>query len=142
VKLVDRVRGAVHQLAQQNASTPRLALGVGIGVLVGATPFYGFHLLIGALLGRVLRINQLAIFLGEQIALPFIAPFLAFACIQTGHLVLEGRWLEHSELKLSVEAARAFFEAWLVGGVVFGALLGVTLGGVSYGLLRLFRKER
>ena len=134
-----RFRTLLGEVARAHISTGRLAIAVGVGVLVGCSPFYGMHFLIGGLLARVLRLNQLAVLLGEQIALPFLAPFVIFASVETGHLALYGQWLALDGLRLGIAEAQAFFASWLLGGLLFGAALGTALSALAYGVLRRVR---
>jgi predicted LPLAT superfamily acyltransferase/uncharacterized protein (DUF2062 family) len=137
--MLGRARDLARKVAKQHAETGRLAIAVGAGVFVGSTPFYGFHLAIGAALGQLLRLNQLAILLGEQISLPLIAPFLVYVSVQMGHLLLQGDWLSLTSDGFTLETAGIFFADWLVGSVVVGGGLAVVLGALSYATISIVR---
>lgn len=139
--LRERLREGLRTLARQHSSTPRLAAALAVGAYVGTSPFYGLHFLIGAVLGKLLKLNQLAILAGEQIGLPFIAPFHIFVSVQLGHRTLEGGWLTLADARLSVDAARGFWLDWLAGSVLVGAVLGALTGLLGWLLLRAIRRE-
>jgi len=123
-----RAQAALRTLAKEHSSTPRLSAAVGMGAMVGTSPFFGLHAPIAILLSRVLRLNSIAATLGTQVSLPFLAPFLIFASVQIGHLLLSGHWLDLSVGSLDVAGAQAFMTAWLLGSLV----LGSVLGGVTF----------
>ncbi len=134
-----RVHAAFMDMARAHSSTNRLAVAAGVGVMVGSSPFFGFHAPIGIALGKLLRLNQVAILLGEQISLPFIAPFLVFASVQTGHVLLAGEWLSLAGAELTVEQAGEFLLAWWIGSLIVGAVLAVVLGLVTRAVLLRLR---
>lgn len=134
-----RAQDVLRKLAKEHASTPRLSAAVGVGALVGSSPFFGFHTAIGLALSRLLKLNALAVTLGTQVSLPFLAPFLVFGSVQLGHLFLYGAWLEVPRANLDLAVARSFFSAWLVGSLAVGAGLGGALGGLTWALLRVTR---
>ena len=137
-----RLRAAVLGLAREHASSPRLSAAFGLGVLVGTSPFYGLHVFIGAALGKLLRLNQLAIFLGEQVSLPFIAPFLVFINVQIGYVALHGEWLTLSRTDLTAEVAGRFVRAWLLGWGILGTLMAFAGAGLAYSVLSTIRQRR
>lgn len=124
VTLRQRAQAALRTLAKEHSSTPRLSAAVGMGAMVGTSPFFGFHAPIAILLSRVLRLNSIAATLGTQVSLPFLAPFVIFASVQIGHLLLSGHWLDLSVGSLDVARARTFMSAWLLGSLVLGCALG------------------
>lgn len=134
-----QMQANLRRLAKEHSSTPRLAAAVGVGAFVGATPFFGFHAVIGAALSRVLNLNVVAVLLGTQVSLPVFAPFLVFTSVQFGHWLLEGRWLDLGVEALDLEVAGRFFSAWLLGACLVGAALGAMLSGASALVLSLVR---
>ena len=141
--LRQRIHEKLGELAQAHSGTGRLSVAVGLGTLVGSTPFYGFHVWIGAALARLFRLNQVAVLLGEQVSLPFIAPFLIFASVQVGHLTLEGDWLTLGANQMSAELAGTFFGSWLLGGLMVGLAGGLVTGGLTWmALSRLRGREQ
>ena len=132
-------------LLRTHTSPGRLALAIGMGVFIGCLPFYGFHLLICVVAGLALRLNILVSWLAANISNPFFAPFLVFAEIQVGYLIIEGRFalLTMEELReMGVPAViETFFVSALVGSLAVGLALGLVLGGLSYLGLK-FRRDR
>jgi predicted LPLAT superfamily acyltransferase/uncharacterized protein (DUF2062 family) len=103
-----------------------IGLAVGVGVWIGCTPFFGFHTLIAAALALVFRLNAVYVWLGTQISIPPLAPFLAIASIAIGARITQSQWHVHSN------SAGIFSWNWLLGSVILGAGLGVLSGLGSY----------
>jgi uncharacterized protein (DUF2062 family)/2-polyprenyl-3-methyl-5-hydroxy-6-metoxy-1,4-benzoquinol methylase len=123
-------------LLREHTSPGRVAWAVWLGIVVGFTPFFGLHLLVCVALAWLFGLNKLIVYAAANISIPPLAPILGYISVQLGTRVLEGRW---PGLDLSVfrgrplaENARVFFQAWVVGGVLAGALAGVPIAAVAY----------
>jgi len=127
-------------LMREHTEPGRLALAVLVGVMIGASPFYGLHTALVLLFAFGLRLNKLAVWIASNVSLPFIAPLLIFVSVQIGHVAMEGAWLP-----LTLDGARAMASRegvfalgidlwlnWLVGSVPVGVVLGSLLAGVTY----------
>jgi uncharacterized protein (DUF2062 family) len=134
------------RLLHEHAQPSRLGAAVAFGVWIGCTPFYGLQTVVGLGLATALRLNRLAVLLGTQISIPPLAPFLLFANVQVGALVLRGHWLS-----LSMEAIRAvpssrmvgeFLADLLVGGAIVGGALGIPAGLLATYLVRRGRRAQ
>src|SRR5687768_3829967 len=105
------------------ASTPaRDAAAVGVGVFVGCSPWYGFHLALCWILGRLLRLNRLKMYLAANVSNPVAAPLIILSELQTG------AWIRRGSIHvLSMETVRTT-DPWTFGAdIVVGS---VVVGGV------------
>ncbi len=115
-------------LLRTSASPWRMALAFGVGIFIGCTPFFGFHVFIAMAAAVVFRLNFFWLFVGSNISVPWVAPFLV-----SGSAVLG---------KLLLGPTPSFFLRWLCGSIVLGVLLG-TLGTVSiYFIKKRFLKKK
>lgn len=138
-----RLRTGVHLLMVSDVRPGQLGGAVGLGVLFGCSPFFGFQFILALLIAVPLRLNKLAVALGTQISTPPLTPFVVFAGANLGELILH-----HRLLPLTMNAIRAmpprqlaaqFLLAWTVGGLTLGLLLGAIIGaGVAVGV-RIYR---
>ena len=104
----------------------RDAAAIGVGAFIGCLPFYGFHLLLTILAGRVLRLNRLKMYAAANISNPLMAPLLIFAEVQTG------AWLRRGDLHDVTPAAIRQMDPWSLGGdLLLGAIVvGATIGAL------------
>ncbi|MGP3699238.1 DUF2062 domain-containing protein [Rhodobacter sp. NSM] len=77
-----------HRLTRLPDEPHRIARGIFAGVFISFTPFFGFHLLGGALLGWILRGNILAALLATFVGNPVTMPLIAFVSVEFGHWML------------------------------------------------------
>ena len=135
VTVVTRCRCRRGRLARRFFQNLRLeypgpnrdAAAIGVGAFIGCLPFFGFHLLLTIMVGRVLRLNRLKMYAAANMSNPVMAPFLLFAEVQTG------AWLRRRDAHdLTVEAIRQI-DPWSLGGdlllgsVCVGAVIGTLL---------------
>jgi len=138
--ILRRVREALESLLREHASGPRLGAAVGVGVLVGCSPFLGLHTLIALALATLFRLNRLAVLMGTQVSVPPLTPLMLLLNAQVGARLLQGRWLTLSIEQVRAMPARALvaelFWDSLVGGLVVGGLLAVVLGWATAALVQ------
>jgi uncharacterized protein (DUF2062 family) len=101
----------------------RDAFAVGVGAFIGCTPFFGFHLALVFLTGRLLRLNRLKMYLASNISNPLVAPALLIIELQTG------AWLQRRDFHdLTLASIRAtdpwdFGSDLLLGALVVGTVI-------------------
>ncbi len=127
-----RQGGRLHRRVFQNLRLEypgpnRDAAAIGVGAFIGCLPFFGFHLLLTMMVGRVLHLNRLKMYAAANVSNPIMAPFLLYAEVQTG------AWLRRRDTRDLTVAAIRQIDPWSLGGdlllgsVCVGALIGVLL---------------
>ena len=133
---------AWHRLRGGELTPARAAFSVGIGILVGCTPFFGLHWLIVAVLCLPLRLDLAISYISTHIANPLVAPFIVMADIKMGAVLL-GRPVPHlSDAHLSDlhNTLGTYFIEAAAGSLVVGTACGVV-GGVLAALVVSRRSE-
>lgn len=116
----------IKRLLAEHASPRSLAAAAALGIVVGATPFFGVHTLLVYVLASRLRLNRLMALGTNQLCMPPIVPAV---CIEAGYYMRHGVFLtEVSWRTLGREAVQRFWE-WLIGSLVVGPALAVVVGG-------------
>jgi uncharacterized protein (DUF2062 family)/2-polyprenyl-3-methyl-5-hydroxy-6-metoxy-1,4-benzoquinol methylase len=119
---------------------------VGVGVLIGCSPFFGLHLWLGLLAAYLLRLNKLAVVLGAQISIPPVAPLLGFASVQAGAFLLRGQPTVLTADDFALARLPSVMEEtivdWMVGGLVLGAGLGLAAGIIAGAVVWSVRRRR
>ena len=113
----------VLALLKERKSPGKMSVSLGVGVFIGATPFFGLHMLLAALFSFLFRLNVAAAFVGTQVSLPPIAIVLIPAEI------LVGKWL------FGPSASK--FLDWLVGSFVVGGALAIVSALAFYIVLKV-----
>ena len=127
-----QIRRFVHHLRTEGGTPGREAFAIGIGVFVGCSPWYGFHLALCWGLGRLLGLNRLKMYLAANVSNPLVAPFLILSELQTGAWIRRG-----SAHALTVETVRSV-DPWtfgadiVIGSMVVGAVLGAGAGFATW----------
>jgi uncharacterized protein (DUF2062 family) len=127
-----RLRRAFYDLRVEGEGPVREAAALGLGMFIGCTPFYGAHLLICYIVGRLARLNRLKMIVASNISNPLFSPFLVLSELQIGAWLRRGAFHD-----LTLEAFRrmnpwAFGADVLLGSLVVGAVLGLLTAAVTY----------
>ena len=126
------VRRLAYRLRTEGGSPRRDAVAIGLGVFVGCSPWYGFHLLICWVVGSLLGLNRLKMYLAANVSNPLALPFLILAELQSGAWLRRGGF--HS---LTIDSVRTT-DPWtfgadiLVGSLAVGSVLGTMAGMATW----------
>jgi SAM-dependent methyltransferase len=125
----------------ERATPARLGWAVAVGILIGTSPFFGFHLVICLAAATLLGLNRTVTYLAANISGPWLAPLIIFGSVQTGHLILTGSWLPlRFEVFRTIDPWQ-FAEAWLLGGLAVGSTLGALAGLCTWRALEIHRRR-
>ena len=122
-----------------------LATAVGVGVLIAVLPLYGIQTLLALYTARRLHINIPVTLLATQISLPPFIPLLIFMNIQTGTLILHGRFLSPEFMEHQQLSWHGIFSTYLgpmmLGGLACGLASGTAAVLITRAMLaRMHRK--
>ena len=139
--LAARLRRSFYDLRTEHTGTGREAAAIGLGVFIGCTPLYGFHLLMCWAAGRLFRLNRLQVYLAANISNPAFAPLLILAELETGSLLHRGTFLHLTLSAIRGTDVRSFGLEYLIGAVVIGLTLGTMAAATTYAVLRGFSDD-
>ena len=134
------LRELLYRLRTEGSTPARLAGAVGVGVLIGCSPFYGLHLALCILFARIFRLNQLLTYLAAHISLPGLWPFLVVGEIQVGRLLRGAPLLSLHPADLRHLNPWQFATDLLVGSAVVGTVLAVAFALPTYWFARRRRR--
>lgn len=140
VRLRDAMQ-VVRDLGRQGRRPVELGLAVATGVFIGASPLWGIHGALAVYLCVRLHLNVVAAFLGSNVSLPFIAPYLIFASVQTGHRLLRGEFLDLDPRSLRPEDVPQYLADYAVGSVPIATVLAVVTGLATFCVAWLLRRR-
>jgi uncharacterized protein (DUF2062 family) len=127
-----RLRQIFFDLRTEASGRSRDAAAVGLGILIGCSPFYGFHLLLVWSVGWLLHLNRFKMYLAANVSNPLFSPLLVMSELQAGAWVRD-----HDLYRLSLETIRTT-HVWtyaidlLLGSAIIGTFLGLAAAGVTY----------
>jgi len=137
----DLVRQAWRRLRGGELTPRRAALSVAVGLVIGMTPAFGLHWLLVIGVCVPLRLDTGVAYLAANISMPLIAPFITLAEIETGALVLHGRFMGlHPDDMKTVALGTLALE--LVVGTLLVAPAGGALGGSLAYAVTAWRQRR
>lgn len=123
-------------------SNLKLALSVVLGIFCGILPIWGWQLAVAIFLAYVLKMNKMIVITTANISIPPMIPFVLYFSYKTGGIVLGNG---SQELKFSAnidfEMVMTNLYQYVIGSLVFGALLSLFLGGVAFIGLSFFRRN-
>lgn len=113
--------------------TPRrAALSVGVGMLIGMTPAFGLHWLLVVAVCVPLRLDTGVAYLAANISMPLIAPFITFAEVEMGALLLHGHWLALAPREMKTLALGTVALELVLGTLVVAPAGGALGGAITY----------
>jgi len=159
-----------HRLRRLPDTPHKIARGVGVGIYISFTPFFGMHFVVAIALAMLFRGNVLAALLGTFFGNPITFPFIATASLTLGHWILgvdadpEGQntilrlfghatgdfWFNFKALFTDRVADwsnlwqffHSVFMPYLIGGTIPGVIAGLTGYFLSVPVISAYQKRR
>lgn len=121
-----------------------VARGVALGVFIGFTPFFGFHILIAIFLAFILRQNKIAAFAGVWITNPITAPFIYGLEYEVGRMLLGLPPIGFVNLRYDMTWAMALQigAPLFLGALVLGAPVALIIYSLTVRFLPGLRQYR
>ncbi len=128
MRMVKKIKEIFITLIELNNTPHEIALSVAVGVFIGITPLYGFQTVLAVLLAMLIpRTHKVAIIIGSNISLPFIAPFISWTGYRIGEFLLHKdspnigfSTLKHFSYKEVAEILYPLFLGSFVLGIIGG----------------------
>ena len=130
-----------EHILQANGSNKTKALSISCGLLVGVTPFYGFHTFIILFLASVFRLNKLISFLFTRISIPPLFPIIVSMALFLGSPFVQNPSEQNASV-FSVEFLKAHAYQYLIGTVILGLGLAIFGGVIAYFILEKTSKKK
>lgn len=132
--LRSRLRRLVYGLRTEGGGRGREAAAIGVGVFIGCSPFYGFHLILCIAVSTLFRLNRLKTYLAANISIPLVAPWLLLAELQTGALIRRGTLHPLSIAAIQRTGAVVIGLDVLIGSLVVGGVLAALAAWGTFAL--------
>jgi uncharacterized protein (DUF2062 family)/trans-aconitate methyltransferase len=133
-RFVREVRDLLFKLRTQATSPGEQAAAVALGVFIGCTPFYGFHLALCILLARWLRLNPALTYLAAHISLPGLGPVFILAELEAGRRMRGATYLHLRLADLKHIGLRQAGVDLLLGSLLIGGVLALLFAFLAWRL--------
>lgn len=120
-------------------SNSRIAAAIGLGVLMGVMPIWGYQMICAFALAHLLRLNKVITLVAANISLPPLIPFIIFGGYWTGCKML-GQPVIIALDQISLSSIGGILLQYVLGSIVFGIVLAALCWGLSLALLSIFRQ--
>ncbi|MES2566239.1 MAG: DUF2062 domain-containing protein [Bacteroidota bacterium] len=126
-----------EEVIASHESPEKKALSVGIGLFFGIVPIWGFQFALAILAAVFFKLNKVIVGLTAQISVPPMIPFVLYASVKTGEIILNKKVnLDFSKL-LTLEALNNIF-VYYVGATVLSVIAGIAGFIVTWIILKIF----
>ena len=124
-------------------SNMKIAISVTLGVFIGVIPVWGFQMLVAFGVAFILKLNRFVTVAASNISIPPMLPLIVFLSYITGGIIIGYKTQTvHYSAGITFEWVKANLVQYLLGSIIFGILLAVVLGAITYLLLRILRKPQ
>lgn len=128
--MIKKFRESIKYIVNINAPAHKIALSSGLGMVIGFSPYLGFHTLLATAVSIVLRLPIYPLMIGAYITNPITVPPIYAFLYKVGTILTDStkrdiNWSIHSFSEL-VALAKSILWPLFVGCHVVGLILGVT----------------
>jgi uncharacterized protein (DUF2062 family) len=126
-----------EEVIAAHESPKKKALSVGVGLFFGIVPIWGFQFALAIFTAIFFKLNKVIVGLSAQISVPPLIPFVLYASLKTGEVILDKKVnLDFSKL-LSVETLNNLY-VYYIGATILSVIAGFVGFVVTWVLLKLF----
>jgi len=132
-----------ENITNSKDSNSKIALSVAVGAFMGVMPIWGWQMLAAVAVASFFRLNRFIALASSNISIPPLLPFILFLSYFSGELVLGGSSdIQPYTTNISLAWVKQNLLQYLVGSLVFGFLLAITMGSLTYLLLQILRRQK
>lgn len=135
---------SMHELfLTPSDSNIKLSLSVMLGIFCGILPIWGWQLAVAIFLAYLFKMNKPIVITTANISIPPMIPFVLYFSYKTGGIILgDGSTAVKLSRHIDFEVVMTNVYQYVIGSLVFGALLALFLGGITFLMLSFFRRTR
>jgi glycosyltransferase involved in cell wall biosynthesis len=120
----------------------RKSASIALGVFMGIAPVWGWQMAIALTLAILFKLNKAITLVASNISIPPAIPFILFASYLTGGLILNNHQPLDLDSGITFEFVRKNIVQYILGALVFGAIMGILSGLFTWLLLTIFRRKQ
>ena len=129
------------ELFNPNESNGVKVASVMLGAFMSVAPVWGWQMAIALGLAIAFKLNKIIVLAVSNISLPPMIPIILYLSYITGGIVLgKGAGIDFSS-SITLELVTENLFQYILGSLIFGAILALVLGLITYIALLIFRKQ-
>lgn len=132
-----------RDIRSSDTQSLEFAIAIGLGAWIGTLPFFGIHTALALYVSWRFHLRPSAMVLGSQVSVPPFGAVLAVISFTVGHTLLTGTTPSLGGVEFGwaslASATWHFGVSWLIGSIIVGFAIGLTLFGVLQFVLPWFR---
>ena len=137
----ENIKSIVIEFFSQKGSNLHKSLSIGLGVLMGILPIWGFQMLAAVFLSYVFKLNKIIVLAFSNISIPPTIPFIIFGSYYIGYLIIGGEELIFS-MNINLQNIKAISTQYIIGSIVLAILSGFISFLSSYLILNSLNKSQ
>ncbi len=128
-------------ITHSKESTIKIAAAMGLGVLFGIIPIWGYQMIAAAFVAHLLKLNKVITLISSNISVPPMIPFILYGSYYTGGKLL-GTNPHISFADISIEKVTTDMLQYVLGASVFAIICGFATIVVSFLVLSIIRPKK
>lgn len=113
--------------------TPRVkVLSIALGIFIGLSPFWGFHLALAIGLSMVFKLNKVIAFAFSNISIPPMIPFVLYASVWIGNKIHPAQVDILNIHQITLHSIKHSFLQYIIGSFVLAISGAIVSGLLSY----------
>lgn len=131
-----------NQILQNKEPNIKITFAMMLGAFMGVAPVWGYQMMIAFALAHFLKLNKVIVLVVSNISIPPMIPIILWASFKTGGLFIDaGKLNLKYQSDISFDLIKDNLIQYIIGSLVFGIILAVVFGLITYILLLIFRKK-
>lgn len=139
----ENIRQLITRLKQLRGDPHNIAMGMGFGIFVCATPTFPFQTFLAIALAFIFRGSKAAAIIGSWLAVPAI-PFFYIGSYKLGTLILGysiSITLDSLSISKLIDMGWSVVFSMIIGGIIIGLFSGIAGYLITYNVFKKIRSR-
>jgi len=133
----EKIRAYIKKnISDVDEPVTKKSFAVGVGVMTGILPIWGYQMLTALALAFLFRLNKVIVIIAANISIPPMIPFILYGSIKMGEWVTGKKADIFFSSGLTVEMLKKNLFVYVAGSIVLAVFSGIVAGIITYFILR------
>lgn len=131
-----------EDILQTNDTNKVKALSLALGVFIGIIPAWGFQTFLSIFLASVFRLNKALSFLGSNISIPPMIPFVVLGSLKIGSFFVANNHPINLDFNnITFNSIKLHLAQYLIGSIILATFTAISLGFICFVLLNFYTRK-